>query len=234
MTGITNPAQEYFKDGLWGWVTDQWKKLIGDAAGHLQVDVVESGLPTGAATSANQTTMITALQLIDDLRAALTTVATDSLDVRLDGQTADVEVKQQTAADLTPGVMGWDGSAWRKLPMLWGFTETVADRQFDTDADAGTNDLTFTAPAGGEVWVITNVAFRNRGSVCSSIVVTAYVAGATPPLVVEYSPVANQWDTHAIHCVLEYGDSLMIRFNDCTALDYIEAQMIGYSMSVAE
>jgi len=37
-----------------------------DADGHLQVDVMSSGLPSGGATSANQTTMITALQLIDD------------------------------------------------------------------------------------------------------------------------------------------------------------------------
>ena len=38
---------------------------------EMQVDVVSSALPTGAATAANQSTMITALQLLDD------TVATD-------------------------------------------------------------------------------------------------------------------------------------------------------------
>jgi hypothetical protein len=53
-----------------------------DAAGHLQVDTVTSALPAGAATSANQLTEITALELIDDLRAALASVATDSLLVR--------------------------------------------------------------------------------------------------------------------------------------------------------
>jgi len=25
--GITNPAEEYFKDGLWGWDGSQWRKL---------------------------------------------------------------------------------------------------------------------------------------------------------------------------------------------------------------
>jgi hypothetical protein len=53
-----------------------------DGAGHPQVDVLTSALPTGAATSANQLTEITALQLIDDLRNALASVATDSLNVR--------------------------------------------------------------------------------------------------------------------------------------------------------
>jgi hypothetical protein len=37
-----------------------------DSDGHLQVDTLSSALPTGAATAANQTTMITALQLLDN------------------------------------------------------------------------------------------------------------------------------------------------------------------------
>lgn len=37
-----------------------------DSDGHLQVDTLSSALPTGAATAANQATMITALQLLDD------------------------------------------------------------------------------------------------------------------------------------------------------------------------
>lgn len=38
-----------------------------DTDGHLQIDVLSSALPTGAATSAKQDTEITALQLIDDV-----------------------------------------------------------------------------------------------------------------------------------------------------------------------
>ena len=37
-----------------------------DSAGHVQVDIVSSALPSGGATAANQTTMITALQLLDN------------------------------------------------------------------------------------------------------------------------------------------------------------------------
>ena len=60
--------------------------LTVDADGHTQVDVLTSALPTGAATSAKQDTMITALQLIDDLRAALACVATDKLKVKGEDQ----------------------------------------------------------------------------------------------------------------------------------------------------
>lgn len=41
--------------------------LKTDASGELQIDVLTSALPSGAATSANQTTEITSLQLIDDI-----------------------------------------------------------------------------------------------------------------------------------------------------------------------
>lgn len=37
MTGITDPSEEYFKDGLWGWVTDAWVKIVAEAAGQLHV-----------------------------------------------------------------------------------------------------------------------------------------------------------------------------------------------------
>lgn len=58
-----------------------------DALGHVQVDVLTSALPAGAATAANQTTMITSLQLIDDLRNALNSVAVDELRVLISDPT---------------------------------------------------------------------------------------------------------------------------------------------------
>jgi len=71
---------------VYGWDGTDWRALLVDAAGNLQVDVAASGLPTGAATAANQATMITALQLIDDLRTALESVGTDRLQVRGEDQ----------------------------------------------------------------------------------------------------------------------------------------------------
>ena len=69
-----------------GWDGSHFYVLRVDATGHLQIDVVTSTLPAGAATAANQATMITALQLIDDLRAALQSVAGDRLQVRGEDQ----------------------------------------------------------------------------------------------------------------------------------------------------
>jgi hypothetical protein len=67
-----------------GWDGTDFHILTIDPAGHLQVDLLSSALPTGAATAANQATEITALQLIDDLRAALHSVNTDELQVNVE------------------------------------------------------------------------------------------------------------------------------------------------------
>jgi len=66
--------------------------------------VKEQSPIAGFATSANQTTMITALQLIDDLRNALGTVNTDDLQVDVK-DIADGEIK----------LYGYDGTNWQTL-----------------------------------------------------------------------------------------------------------------------
>jgi len=66
---------------LAGWNGFSHQPILIDGDYHLQADVLTSGLPTGAATSANQTTEITSLQKIDDLQNALASVATDKMRV---------------------------------------------------------------------------------------------------------------------------------------------------------
>lgn len=234
MGGITDPAQEFFKDGLWGWVTDQWKKLIGDAAGHLQVDVVESGLPTGAATSANQTTMITALQLIDDLRGALNSIHTDELDVVIDGQSADIEVTQIAAADLTPGVMGWDGTQWRKLPIVWGYSDRYVESLSEVNVVAGSHTLSFTAVPAGEVWVINGVSAFCSTANPADIQLTLRLGGSNCFLHVQQTVVGWQTELATGSFVLKEGDYVRVVFSTCILNDDIYAQAFGCKMKVAE
>lgn len=65
MTPITDPAEEYFKDGLWAWdATDKvWVKLPADHdTGILQVIVVASPDPYPLATYQRQDQIIGLLQ----------------------------------------------------------------------------------------------------------------------------------------------------------------------------
>ena len=63
-----------------------YRPITIDAAGHVQIDVLASGLPAGAATAANQALILAQVQLIEDLRNALQSVATDRLKVRGEDQ----------------------------------------------------------------------------------------------------------------------------------------------------
>lgn len=60
-------------------------------------------LPAGASTSAKQDTMITALQLIDDLRNALDSVGTDELDVNVESSVLPAGAATAARQDLLKG-----------------------------------------------------------------------------------------------------------------------------------
>jgi len=89
------------------WNGTAWQWALVDAAGHVQVDTLSTVMDVLAATAANQATMITALELIDDLRNALDSVGTDELDVNVEASvlptgaaTAAHQVTQNTALQL--------------------------------------------------------------------------------------------------------------------------------------
>ena len=172
MSGPTDPAEEHFDKGLWGWVTDTWKKLVADAAGHLQVDVVTSGLPTGGATGSNQTTMITALQLIDDMRNALDSVATDELDVVLDGQNLDVEVKQVAPADLAVGLHGYISGAWQKAPLPFGYSDIYYEGVRVDHAGAGSYWIYGSVVPAGEIWVVNTAVMWGNVNIAGQVTLT--------------------------------------------------------------
>lgn len=322
MPGITDPTEQYFKDGLWGWVTNQWKKLIADAAGHLQVDVIASGLPTGgataanqttmitalqliddlrnalhtvhtdeldvdvqtsvlptgaatsvnqttmitalqliddlrnaldsvgtdeldvnveasvlptgAATSANQTTMITALQLIDDLRNALHTVATDELDVVIDGQSADIEITQTAPADLTPGIEGWDGSAWRKLPLLWGYSEHWSERKLDLSATAPDDFLSTTPVVAGQLYVAEAISIRWTGTTCTLTQIQITDGADFIILNEDTAPTSGDWLSWSGKLTLSEDDVIKAVFQGLTANDNIYLRVWGYKMKITE
>ncbi|KKM27722.1 hypothetical protein LCGC14_1571850 [marine sediment metagenome] len=64
-------------------LTDLSGALASVGTDELRTRIIANVLATDAATATNQATMITALQLIDDLRAALDAVRTDRLNVNV-------------------------------------------------------------------------------------------------------------------------------------------------------
>ncbi|KKM24968.1 hypothetical protein LCGC14_1599780 [marine sediment metagenome] len=123
-----------------------------DSAGHLQVDVLTSALPSGAATSAKQDTMITALQLIDDLRAALDAVQADRLNVNVyrDGASEVKAARKQTVGDSTTRQTAVTPTAGKKIRVVSCvcFTNSATANRFEVYFGTGASIFT---TAGKEI-----------------------------------------------------------------------------------
>ena len=190
MPGITNPAEEYFKDGIWGYVSTAWKKLVATAGGALHIYVA--------------------------------------------GQAADVEVKQATPADLTPGVCGWDGSAWRKLPLMFGYSEVYHEKVSDMNATVTSDALVGSAVPAEEIWVVTSVVAYDKTTNVTQISASVTDDVTWWPFAQLFPTAAEEYLQWSGMVVLEQGDRIYVGFNGTIAGDDIYLNIHGYKMKIAE
>jgi len=218
--------------GICGNDGTDWLKVLVDADGKLIIEVDTCALPSGAATSAHQLTMITALQSLQNLVGALHDVGLDELDIRFAGQAVDVEVKQQTPADLVVAQHQYDGSAWRKSNLLWGYHDIWDENLGGTAGAAAYTANTSTIPAG-EIWVCDFVSIRNTTRAITSLTVyTARASGAYVILNHLASPVASRPCVSRARQVLAAGDVVYVDAQGCTSGDNIQAGILGYKMDI--
>jgi len=190
MSGITNPAEEYFKNGLWAWdpAAGVWLKLI-----------------------------------IDPL--------TNQLSVAVNN---DAEVHQTAPADLAAGAHGWDGAAWHKLPLIWGYSDRwLDDISFTMTEDAAFSKITTPVPAG-YVYVLQVASLTNdtgaRGMARIFVRHTAeWFALAYTLTPARYEPTVARGPI-----VLKEGDRVVMQQSGCLTNDVVYAYVWGYKMKVAE
>ncbi len=180
------------------------------ALDSLALKVKEQSPLTGFATSANQTTMITALQLIDDLRAALGSVDTDDL---------QVDVKTY------PG-----SNALGNIP--FGYNDRYQERATVSNPSAGPNDKDLTAVPAGEVWVISSIWGKNDTRTCQ-IRIKLLLAGFAHWLAVATTSAAGVPLVQLGNFILKEGDYVRITFFDNQLNDTLIWGACGYKMKVA-
>jgi len=135
-------------------------------------------------------------------------------------------------AHFDKGLWGFDGTVWRKLPILWGYTDRYVQAKMTGDATAGTNYLIFTTVPAGEVWRITSMAWANTLSTCSEIWAGLYLDAEIYTFAVEATPAANVYHSIVCDIVLKAGDLVIVVFFGCTLGDDLFAWAFGYKMSV--
>lgn len=134
------------------WDGTRYRVCSVDAAGQLQVDVIASGLPAGAATAANQALLLARLQIIDNLVNALQSVNTDALQVRGEDQLFSY---QGALASFRAAVVSGAGGYIDSLPVpagtIWKVTQVVA-----RDQTSPITEIQWYAVIGGAVTAFGN------------------------------------------------------------------------------
>jgi len=188
--GITNPTEVYFKDGLWGWLTDQWQKLLVNASHHLKVEIAS--------------------------------------------QDGNIAVTESAPFDGVLQAHGWDGAAWRKLPLLWGYSDAYHEYHFNTNLSGGSAIILGDTGVSGEVRVITHFSGYGISETMSRISLGIHTGVAY--CVLHSEAFAGDYLTIDLcsEIVIKSNEKLFVMFDGATAEDDGFFIARGYTMKVEE
>lgn len=130
------------------------------------------------------------------------------------------------------GVWGYDGSQWRKLAMLWGFSDRWVGQASNLSAGAGVNYLELAAVPSGEVWTAYVAAALNVNTNPAAISFGIKIGVDRFYFWVVPTPGANVYAAFDKPMVFKAGDIPSVAIEGCTALDDIYARWWGYKMAV--
>jgi len=205
---------------LLGWDGSAFRNIKTDSDGHLQVDALTAQLITGFATettlgtvkdrigalttpaagSTNKllTDMLTALQLIDDVRGALDSVDTDELVVNVDESVlpegAATETSLQGIEDNVPD-------------QLIGYRNVYRDRIIVANAPEGDNTLNANEVIADRLHIVTSIMMYDRDSAIAKCSLSVYNGSNTYELMHAPSLAADTalvWTGRVILKVGEY------------------------------
>lgn len=188
--GPTNPAEEHFRRGLWGWATSTWVKLIATAGGILKVHVAE--------------------------------------------QTGFLTVRQTVASYLVNSGYGWTGSAWRKLPMLWGYSSHFAESVTGTASGAGDAATSTTAVSAGEVFVLQHITATHSAATAKVLYSTVDVGAVSMAMSHELSAIPGLTYFWSGSLLLPEGAQVKAGVVSPGDGKQVVLTVWGYKMSIAE
>lgn len=142
-------------------------------------------------------------------------------------------VTNPSEASFKDGIWGHDGTAWRKLPLVWGYYDRLAEFVEYTKVGAGDALRTlFTVPEGYIYIVNATMSINNDKVVAQNHLLyngsnyyTIY--RGVPTVVAQWMPNPN------VFYVLKKDDKLTFQFVGCSADDVLEFAAWGYIMKVA-
>ena len=230
---------------LLAWDGIAYRPVSIDAAGNLQIDVLSTAMDPLAATAANQATMITALQLIDDLRGALRSVNTDAIliaardnvgavrDLLMDAaRHLQVDVISNANLDDALQSVATDRLQVRGEDQMFSVDEVVAIHTSGVVSGAG-GFIDSPAVPVGRYWIITTVTAWDQTTALTEIGIDNRHGGVGVTIHQERRALATwemaKWSGHTY---LDVGDTIRCGFVGSLAGDTVGVNITGYQMTV--
>ena len=137
-------------------------------------------------------------------------------------------------AHFDKGSWGWDLTQWRKLPLVFGYTDRWVEQQSDLNADAGTNSLQTVAVPSGYVYRVDCIVTMNVDKVVTQLK-RVVGGGVEVEIAVDLAAgAATHISLFPVGLWLKVGDYVKVYFLDCNAGDDLYLEVWGIKMAIAE
>jgi len=132
------------------------------------------------------------------------------------------------------GQWGWDGTVWRKLPLVWGISDGIGTQLFLANAVGGVDTLSSTAVPAGEVHVIETIGCTDLTNVPTYNLIQTVKDGIGLILADLVQSAANRYTYWNGRITLWPGDYIACTFYGAVAGDDLYVRFGGYKMLIAE
>ena len=131
------------------------------------------------------------------------------------------------------GLWGWDGTQWRKLSLLFGYSGPYSENPSNLNLPAGTSNLAGSTVPAGEVWVVQGMLAAVISSTCTELMLGFWNGVAIIFCKQVLPPVSGHFYDYQGTLILAAGYYPLIRVYGMTAGDVAYLYAWGYKMKVS-
>lgn len=175
--------------------------------------------------------------LIDDNGRVVVQLAGSDITLDVNIETSDITLPVEEQSPLTnieARGYGWDGSNWRKNPMIWGYSDTISQYGEGTAAAAAIIRAFCATPPAGQVYVYQGYNAMHNDGVNRSIFIGVYNGVSYYGVKVYQTAVSGSWYGDPLEIVVKNGEQLYAQAYLGTIGSKVFFYSRGYLMKVSE
>ena len=157
---------------------------------------------------------------LDEIKALITD--NGRVPVSIDEENVDLDVHLHT----------YDGSAWHKSPLVFGYTDRLYQSLGLASAPAGANILSTSLVPAGEVWRLETISAADSNNSPTYMLFVIRGTGVWYPVYKNSIPLGGVYDIWTGLLTLKEGDYVSLYFYGVTLNDNLVGYVSGYKMKV--